>query len=219
MITENFGDQEVLASKIKEIADKIKSDKDPEQLDLLKRLIKKNVPFTLRGYFSAYLLREILNGSKPQERKPIQPKRRVQDSVTAPAPSVVREKAKVISKPIEKKPYDAVTAEPRNGKTLYLNIGKIKHLYAKDLSKLLQNELEIAREDIFFIKVHDKYSFITMNEENCDKAIAKLNGKEINGRIAQINYSNKKPIAKDETVEEKTVEAELPSTPIEATND
>ena len=58
-----------------------------------------------------------------------------------------------------------------------------------------------------------------MNEENCDKAIAKLNGKEINGRIAQINYSNKKPIAKDETVEEKTVEAELPSTPIEATND
>lgn len=219
MITENFEDKEALASKIKEIAGKIKTDSNPEQLDLLKRLIKKNVPFTLRGYFSAYLLREILNGSKPQERKPVQPKRRVQDSTTTAAPLIVREKAKVSSKPVEKKPFDSANIEQRNGKTLYLNIGKIKHLYAKDLSKLLQSELEIAREDIFFIKVHDKYSFITMNEENCDKAIAKLNGKEINGRIAQINYSNKKPVAKDEAVEEKPVEAELPSTSIDASND
>ncbi len=80
---------------------------------------------------------------------------------------------------------------PEDAKTLYLNIGKMKHLYGKDLSKLLQKELGITRDDIYSLRVHDKYSFITMSEENCNKAIEKLNGQEINGRTAQINFSNK----------------------------
>ena len=70
-------------------------------------------------------------------------------------------------------------------------IGKMKHLYAKNLSILLQKELGITRDDIYSLRVHDKYSFITMSEENCDKAIEKINGMDINGRTAQINYSTK----------------------------
>ena len=76
-------------------------------------------------------------------------------------------------------------------KTLYLNVGKMKHLYAKNLSILLQKELGITREDIYSLRVHDKYSFITMSEENCNKAIEKINGMDINGRVAQINFSTK----------------------------
>ena len=67
----------------------------------------------------------------------------------------------------------------------------MKHLYAKNLSLMLQKELGITRDDIYSLRVHDKYSFITMSEENCEKAIAAFNGKDINGREAQINYSNK----------------------------
>ncbi len=67
----------------------------------------------------------------------------------------------------------------------------MKRLYAKELSQLLQTELEITREDIYSIRIHDKYSFISMSEENCEKAIAKLNGVDIKGRTASISYSNK----------------------------
>ena len=67
----------------------------------------------------------------------------------------------------------------------------MKHLYAKTLSQILQNELGITRDDIYSIRIHDKYSFITMSEENCNKAIEVLNGKEINGRVCQVNYSNR----------------------------
>ena len=67
----------------------------------------------------------------------------------------------------------------------------MKHLYAKDLSKLLQAELGIARSDIYQIRVHDKYSFVTMSEENCNKAIEKLNNSTINGRTAKVTYSEK----------------------------
>ena len=89
----------------------------------------------------------------------------------------------------EEKKEDKVL--PEGAKTLYLNIGKMKRLYAKQLSSLLQEELGIQREDIYTLRIHDKYSFITMSEENCQKAIEKLNGMDINGRTAQINYSNR----------------------------
>ena len=88
-------------------------------------------------------------------------------------------------------PQKTERALPEGAKTLYLNVGKMKHLYAKNLSLLLQKELGITRDDIYSLRVHDKYSFITMSEENCDKAIEKINGMDINGRTAQINYSTK----------------------------
>ena len=88
-------------------------------------------------------------------------------------------------------PQKTERALPEGAKTLYLNVGKMKHLYAKNLSILLQKELGITRDDIYSLRVHDKYSFITMSEENCDKAIEKINGMDINGRTAQINYSTK----------------------------
>ena len=49
-------DFDTLSQKIKDIVQDIKIDSNPEELDGIKKLIKKNVPFTLRGYFSAYLV-------------------------------------------------------------------------------------------------------------------------------------------------------------------
>ena len=60
--------------------------------------------------------------------------------------------------------YEVITL-PEGARTLYLNIGKMKRLYAKELSQLLQTELGVTREEIFSIRIHDKYSFISMSEE------------------------------------------------------
>ena len=60
-------DLDSLAEKIKDIVNSIKIDSNPEELDMLKKLIKKNVPFTLRGYFSAYLLRELTRKNVKKE--------------------------------------------------------------------------------------------------------------------------------------------------------
>lgn len=177
MSNDKNGGNEILIDKIKETVEKIKNDKNPEQLDQIRKLVKKNVPFTLRGYFSAYLVREFLNNTRTNRK-----------------PNTNKAKQFTLS------PQTQNNAKTNNEehfnndkiKTLYLNIGKIKRLFAKDLSKMLQEELNINREDIYFLKVHDKYSFISMSEENCEKAIELLNGKEINGRIAKINYSNRK---------------------------
>lgn len=189
-------DLDVLTGKIQLLAGKTRADANPEELDQLKKLIKKNVPFSLRGYFMAYLLRELLAAtgntklhaktSRPAqtERQPRAP-RQPRPQATASAPKASAESTAV---PEEPKVERVI---PEGAKTLYLNIGKMKRLYAKELSQLLQTELGITRDDIYSIRIHDKYSFITMSEENCEKAIEKLNGMDIKGRTASVSYSNK----------------------------
>jgi len=179
-------EEDLLTGTIQLLAAKVKADASPDELERLKRLIKKNVPFTLRGYFMAYLLREILQANNP---------RRANSRETA-RPAKVKRESKAPSKAEEPqaKPQEKVREEkalPEGARTLYLNIGKMKRLYAKELSQLLQTELEITRDDIYSIRIHDKYSFISMSEENCEKAIVKLNGMDIKGRTAAVSYSNK----------------------------
>lgn len=170
-------EEDILVGKIQVLAGKTKADPNPDELEKLKKLIKKNVPFTLRSYFMAYLLREMIAANNPKTKA--SPQKRAPQQRRAPRPE-----AKA-SKPA------AERVLPEGARTLYLNIGKMKRLYAKELSQLLQTELGITREDIYSIRIHDKYSFISMSEENCEKAIAKLNGMDIKGRTAAISYSNK----------------------------
>ena len=108
---------------------------------------------------------------------------------TASEPRQAQEKAKA-----EPKPERVI---PEGAKTIYINVGKMKHLYAKDLSKLLQGVLGITRDDIYAIRIHDKYSFVTMSEENCQKAIEKVSGMDINGRTASVSFAEKKGGAKE----------------------
>lgn len=188
----NPTDMDILIGKIQLLAGKTKADSNPEELEKLKKLIKKNVPFHLRGYFMAYLLRELLskeeNKRDTRQRAPRnrQPKRertdvKINDQVKVAEDKPLAKEAK----PKKEKKF------PTDARTLYLNIGKMKKLYAKELSIMLQNTLSIKREDVYAIRVHDKYSFITMSQINCDKAIEAFNGKEIKGRTASITYSNK----------------------------
>ena len=179
-------DEEALKQKISEVMEAINSCTDPDELESIKKIVKQNVPFTRRGYFAAAVLKMLME--KPQRKERTQKenkserfeKKSVEKKIPASIPENKEEKQPKLERVI-----------PEGAKTLYLNVGKMKHLYAKNLSILLQKELGITRDDIYSLRVHDKYSFITMSEENCNKAIEKINGMDINGRVAQINFSTK----------------------------
>ena len=206
---------EALQEKIVAIVNRIKTDSDsnPVELEEIKKIIRKNVPFFMRGAFSAYILRELINSNenrngKPQRERKDRRENKFQSVPLEKAAKPQPRKNDLPKKPVEQKPATEVKPQqnaepqvkkeekeerviPEGAKTLYLNVGKMKRLYAKNLSQILQAELEITREDIYSLRVHDKYSFITMSEENCEKAIEKLNGKDINGRTAMLSYSNR----------------------------
>ena len=183
-------DEEALKQKISEVMEAINSCADPDELESIKKIVKQNVPFTRRGYFAAAVLKMLME--KPQRKERTQKenkserfeKKSVEKKTPSPSPAPIAENK-------EEKQPTRERVIPEGAKTLYLNVGKMKHLYAKNLSILLQKELGITRDDIYSLRVHDKYSFITMSEENCNKAIEKINGMDINGRVAQINFSTK----------------------------
>lgn len=177
----NISDNTVmLEAKISELNRELDIVENAEEIEKVSRLIKKNVPFFRRSYFASYLLLELL---KKQDIKG----QRISSQQDRNQFREKRQSDAFLKKDNKKKEFIV----PEGAKTLYLNIGKMKHLYGKDLSKLLQKELGITREDIYVLRVHDKYTFITMSEENCQKAIERLNGKEINGRLAEFSFSNR----------------------------
>ncbi len=55
--------QEVLEGKIKLLIEAVEKDANPDELNNLKRLIKKQVPFYRRGYLTAFLFRAYINSN------------------------------------------------------------------------------------------------------------------------------------------------------------
>ena len=53
-------DEEALKQKISEVMGAINSCTDPDELEAIKKIVKQNVPFTRRGYFSAMVLKMLL---------------------------------------------------------------------------------------------------------------------------------------------------------------
>ncbi|MGN0906916.1 MAG: DbpA RNA binding domain-containing protein [Bullifex sp.] len=203
-------DLEGLAAKIKEMAAGVRTDSNPEELDVLRKLIKKNVPFMLRGYFSAYLLRELTRKPQRKERPERAPKKEFRkeakpvqkEQVAAAAENAA---AAQDSAPAPRKQPKVL---PEGAKTLYINLGKMGRIYAKDLVELICADTGITRDDIYMVRVHDKYSFVSMSEENCNKAIESLLGKVIRGRTVQINISNReKKEAEPKQAEEPQAES------------
>ncbi len=185
-------EQDVLIGKIKLLSGKTETDPNPEELEALRKLIKKNVPWRLRGYFMAYLLRELTKNNKNDnsQKTRVQKNKPISKAKKTFADTSIEKNTKPVNKEVVKPKKEKEL--PQGAKTLYLNVGKMKKLYTRELSVLLQEKLNIKREDIYSIRVHDKYSFITMDEKNCEKAIEVLEGTDIKGRTASITYSKKK---------------------------
>ena len=179
---------EVLSGKIQMLVAKLAIDSNPEELEVLRKLVKKNVPFHRRGYFTAYLLRELLGSDKRSISNASSNKSSATPKVAETANESKSEKPQRIKRQSAKENNQVI---PEGTRTLYLNIGKMRRLYAKELSQILQDQLGITREDIYSLRIHDKYSFITLSQENAEKAIEKMNGMDIRGRTAAITYSNK----------------------------
>ena len=174
--------EEEISSRIDSLMQAMKS-ADPEEIERIRGILRRKVSFFERSAFAAYLLMARTPSAKAERRQ--RPERAEKSAPRQEKNSTEK------STGTEQESAKAEKVIPEGAKTIYIDVGKMKHLYPKDLSKRLQAELGITRDDIYMIRIHDKYSFVTMSEENCQKAIDKLTGQDINGRIAKVAYSNK----------------------------
>ena len=158
-----------VAAFLKNAVSKVES--NPEYYEELKKVFKKNVPLTRRSYVAAFLLqaskgaiyrfnpnratRENFRERREENRRNRYEERKERQENTE-------------SEPKERSPR--VEIAPENAATVFVSIGRNRHVFARDLLGLFINEAGIERERIGNIKVLANYSFVELFKEDADKA-------------------------------------------------
>ena len=185
--------EEQITAFLKEVVETVKTEEDPDVLNAYRKIFRKNVPFTLRSYIAAYLIKEFEGSSFPRS-KPYsrRPNPRFGD----------RSRGYVSDRP----PVERPMLDPSESVSIFMSIGRSRRVFPRDIITLLIQNADISRERIGDIRILDNYSFVQVMNEDADKIIEKLNDFPYRGRNLSVSYS-RKPEAEDlvtETVIETT---------------
>ena len=142
-------------SFMQNIVSEIKEASDLKNLIEIKKIIKKNVPFFTRIYFSAWLLKKYAeqNGYN------------------------------ILANDNEKKTEDF--------KTIFINIGKSRRLFAKDIAGMILASKKAEKSDLKRIKVFDSYSFIDVTSSKAEDIINVINSVTFKGKKLSADYAKK----------------------------
>jgi hypothetical protein len=75
---------------------------------------------------------------------------------------------------------------------LFISIGRNRRVFARDLTELFTEKLQLHAGDIGGVRVFEKYSFVDIVPGKAGEAIALLSGSELKGRTITVNYAKKK---------------------------
>ncbi|MBQ6780820.1 MAG: DbpA RNA binding domain-containing protein [Treponema sp.] len=213
-------DMDKVAAFLKDAVAKVES--DPETLEELKKVFKKNVPLTRRSYVAAYLLkqcsgsimrfnarnrfdnvREDFHGRMEERR----PNRYEQRADHAPM-------GEHSDEPRERMPR--VQIDPSLATSVFVSIGRNRRVFPRDLVGLFCSVAGIERERIGDIKVLANYSFVQVYTEDAQKVIDALNGYDYRGRKLSVNLSRQKEDGENVAAEseERVPDVENTSAPI-----
>lgn len=193
---ENEINYEQIAEFLKASVNQVKTQEDVDVLKQLKKVFKKNVPWNLRGYVSAYLLK-IATGNS---RRPFVPRNRDYDR-----DSYRHDRNDYRARNDERRDYRSENAEgethaphprveidPAVASTIFIGVGRNRRVFPRDLLGILINVANIDRERIGDIRVLANYSFVQLYAEDADNAIKALNGYEYRGRPLSVSYSRQR---------------------------
>ena len=170
--------EEQITAFLKEAVATVKTEEDPDVLNAYRKIFRKNVPFTLRSYIAAYLIKEFEGSafprSKPYSRRP---NPRFGD----------RSRGYVSDRPPTERPM----LEPSESVSIFMSVGRSRRVFPRDIITLLIQNADISRERIGDIRILDNYSFVQVMNEDADKIIEKLNDFPYRGKNLSVSYSRK----------------------------
>ena len=190
---ENEIDFDRVAEFLKASVQQVKTQEDVDVLIQLKKVFKKNVPFTLRGYLSAYLLK-VATGNA---RRPFVPRNGHENYSKENYRERREEGRREFNAPAEggetrHEPHPRVEIDPALATTIFIGIGRNRRVFPRDLVGLLIGVAGLDRERIGDIRVLANYSFVQLFTEDADKAITALNGYDYRGRKLSVSYSRQR---------------------------
>ena len=187
-------DMDQIAAFLQDAVEKVKTQENPDLLNDLKKVFKKNVPLTLRGYVAAYLAKQA--GSHYRPRREFNNDRNHRDfrnkQVNNRAPRAEAQTSAPAAENTEFTPRQRVQIDPALAATIFIGIGRNRRVYPRDLVGLLVSVAGLDRDRIGDIRVLANYSFVQLFTEDAEGAIAKLNGYDYRGRKLSVNYTRLK---------------------------
>ena len=157
---------DIRGQKIKELVEEMKLYNNPKELEEMRRVMRKNVPLSMRGYLLAYLYMTRHEGTGhtgTQRPRPQQDERR-------PAPKQA----------------------PENAVSFYINVGKASKGTAKELAEFVCEKANLKADDIVTIAYKPNYSFIFIKKDAANGVIEAVNGQSYKNRKVKMNYSKEK---------------------------
>ena len=190
---ENEIDMDQLAAFLKDAVEKVKTQENPDLLNDIKKVYKKNVPFTLRSYVAAYLTKQC--GTHFRPRREFNNDRKNRD-YRKDNQKVDFKQNKSVEETTEnteaRTPHPRVQIDEALATTIFVGIGRNRRVYPRDLVGLLISVAGLEKDRIGDIRVLANYSFVQLFTEDSDKAINALNGYEYRGRKLSVSYSRQK---------------------------
>ena len=177
--------EEQFIALLEDAVTKVKTEEDPVVLTEYKKIFKKVVPLTLRSYVAAYLAKNACGGFRFKSRRDrVSPRdRRHHEDFSrnsTEGENVVRQKA------------PRIVIDEADATTIFIGIGRNRHVFPRDLVGLIAQVVQIERERIGSIKVLDNYSFVQLYKDDADRVINVLNGYDYRGRKLVVSFSRKR---------------------------
>ena len=170
---------EAIIAALDRMVTTVREKEDPVELKEYRALFKKHVPFNLRGYVTAYLVKEFARaGDRPDRsgaaRRGEQRRRPRRDTEPNAEPRLQRAG--------EQRPRPRRETEPATGgrRRLFVSIGRNRRVQPDDLAELISNSVAVQRSDLGEIRVLDSYSFVE---------VPALSGTSFKGRRITVDFA------------------------------
>ena len=193
--------------------ERIKSGEDLEDLERLKKVFKKAVPWGIRNYLGVYMTRLWLqkHGTELPPRAygaPTQASIAGKDDGTDRGERTRHEFASANideerqgTKPQwepreQREPRDSgetkrATIPAEEAATVYIGVGRTRRVSKGNIITLLAKVAGLDRARIGEIRILDSYTFVQLYAVDADSVIAKLDGYEFHGKGLSVGYSRK----------------------------
>ena len=168
-------DEEQLISSLKDVVEAIKTQENPEELNLYRRIFKKAVPLTMRSYVAAYFIKQTGIGGNRIYRR---------DSRNGIGKSPFKQNS---TRPVRPK---VILAEEEST-SLFIGVGRKRGIFPKDIITLLIQGAGISREHIGDIRILDNYCFVQVMQDEAETIIEKLNNSYYRGRNLTVSHSRR----------------------------
>jgi hypothetical protein len=187
MADEQVFDKAALREHLDEIVRRIHDEEDPEVLNEYRRFFRRQVSIFSRGYVSAFLLKESLEGGLRPAGEPRSKSRRGEGKREGR-----RRERKERTERSTPKGGNGPGADIGEAKTLFISVGKNRKVFPKDILGLFANVDGVGREHVGDIKILDNYSFAEVSADKAQALIDSLDGIDYRGRKLTVNFARKK---------------------------